>query len=314
MERLMKDSPEVQALYDEYSQIWSFSGSSNQNISLDVNKDWEDLNKRINAIESISIELKPAGYSVSKRFVLVAARVAAVLIIAFGLFFLFNNISNDKTPVNISYTATEVIDAPLVLADGSEVFLNTGAEINYPENFTSEVREINFSGNAFFNIAHNPYKPFIISAGELQIEVLGTSFNLCTCPEADESILCLESGKVRFSSINIVDGSVKEQVILTAGEIGIFDKKTGLISKSEIQNRNYLAWKTGVLVFDKTPLDEVISAVEQTYGLKVESGKSLADLKLTARFDNEIPETIFESLQTIFGIQYSIDGKKVFLN
>ena len=310
----LNQNPELKTLFDEYNQIWNFSGNNDLQSSIDVDADWEELNRRINAVESISIELEENKFFISRKFVFALSRIAAVFIVAFGLLFFFNNIKNNQPSKNVTYTAADILNTPLVLADGSEVLLNKGAEIEYPEVFASDSRKINFVGNAYFNVAHNADKPFIIDCGELRVEVLGTSFNLCTCPQSDEMVLYLESGKVRFSSINTNDGSVKEQLILTPGQKGSFNKKTGLISRSEIKDRNYLAWKTGLLVFDKTSLDVVIATIEQTYNLKVDSNKSFEDMSLTARFDNETPESIFESLHTIFGIQYSISGKNVILN
>jgi len=314
VESWLKQSPDIQAVYDEYDKVWKITGSETANAKIDVKNDWIELNKRISTVESITEEVYSSRFSISRRFVYFAARVAAVLVIAFGFLFLLNQLINEDAPVNINYRATEVLQSPLILADGSEVLLNKEAEINYPAEFSSSNRKISFEGNAFFNIAHNPGKPFIITVGALEIEVLGTTFNLSTCPESDEVVLCLESGKVRFSSINTEDGSINEQIILTPGQKGIFNKNTGLITRSKINNQNYLAWKTGVLVFDKAPVYEVICAIEQTYNLKVNTSKSFDGQALTARFENESPENIFESLHTIFGINYTFDGKNVFLN
>jgi len=314
IEDWLNQSPDIQAVFEEFDQVWKVTGVEIDNETVNIEKDWIELNKRISAFESINDEINSTQFSISKKLVYFGARIAAVLVIAFGFLFFFNQIKSKSVPVTIDYTATDLQQAPLVLADGSKVFLNKGSEINYPEEFASDNRRIDFEGGAFFDVAHNPEKPFIITVGELEMEVLGTTFNLCTCPNSDEVVLSLETGKVRFSSMNAEDGTVKEQVILTPGQKGIFNKKTGLISRTDIKNRNYLAWKTGVLVFDKTSLDEVISTIEQTYNIKIISDKSFADLCLTARFENEKPEAIFQSLHTIFGIQYSIDGNTVFLN
>ena len=119
---------------------------------------------------------------------------------------------------------------------------------------------------------------------------------------------------MRFSSINREDGTIREQLILMPGQKGVYDKTSGMITKSQFENKNHMAWKTGVLEFEKTPLNEVISSIEQTYKINVVSDRSFENLSLTARFDNETPESIFKSIQTIFGIEYEIDGDTVFLN
>jgi len=309
----LKQSPDNQAVYDKYKQLWNYTASDVINTTVDVDKGWEELNRRINVAEHITVDLLGHKPILGKRFIYALTRVAAVLLIAFGLFYIFNSINSQK-PENINYVADKIHQQPVQLEDGSIVYLNKGAKITYPKTFTAESRKISFEGEAFFEIAHNPDKPFIISSGELEVEVLGTSFNLCTCPEGEEMILYLESGKVRFSVVNTENGAINEQLILLPGQKGIFNKTNGTVCRSEFENQNYLAWKTGVLVFEKTPLNEVLSTIGQTYNMEIVSDKSYEGLSLTARFDNEAPESIFESLRTIYGIDYSINDQTVLLN
>jgi len=313
IEEWLKQSPDNQSVYDEYKQVWSYTAIDNSNSIIDVDKGWKELNRRIKVTESLSVDFIDNKQKTGKRFFYILTRVAAVLLIAFGLFYIFNSINNQK-PESVNYIADEIHQQPLQLEDGSKIYLNKGAKITYPETFASNNRKIIFEGEALFEIAHNPDKPFIISSGDLEVEVLGTSFNLCTCPDGDEMILYLESGKVRFSSVNVENGTVNEQLILKPGQKGIFNKTNGTVCRSEFENQNYLAWKTGILVFDKTPLNEVLSTIEQTYNIEIVSDKSYEGLSLTARFDNEAPKSIFESLHTIFGIDYSISDQTVLLN
>jgi ferric-dicitrate binding protein FerR (iron transport regulator) len=312
-EAWLMQSPENQAVFDEYKKVWNYSAWENHGLAVDVDAGWKELNKRIEAFELMSVDLHERHTIFNKKFIYIALRVAAVIILAFGLFYVFNTMNTSQAPVNVQYTATDIPELPIVLADGSEITLNKGAQITYPEEFTSDVRKINFEGEAFFNIAPDPEKPFIISAGELQIEVLGTSFNFCTCPDGENMVLYLEEGKVLFASVNTSDGSIREQLVLMPGQKGIFNKENGMIARSEYSNQNYLAWKTGVLNFEKAPLSEVLREIGQTYKLKIESDNSFETQCLTARFDNEAPESIFESLQTIFGIEYEFDGQTVVL-
>lgn len=307
----LKQSPDNQNEYDDYKKVWNYSAMEDHELTVDVEAGWKELNKRIKAFELISVDIQEQKTTFNKKFIYVALRIAAVIILAFGLYYVFNTIKSEQAPINLQYTATDISDHPIVLADGSEIILNKGAKITYPEDFTSDVRKINFEGEAFFNITHNPDKPFIITAGELQIEVLGTSFNFCTCPDGDNMVLYLESGKVQFASINISDGSIIEQLVLMPGQKGVYNKESGMIARSEFSNQNYLAWKTGVLNFEKTPLSEVLCTIGQTYNLKIESDNSFETQCLTARFDNETPESIFETIHTIFGIEYAFDGQTV---
>ena len=307
----LKQAPENQVEFDDFQRVWNYAAIDESKYTIDVDAGWKELNQRIKAIEDIADDIQTQTPIFNKRFLYIAARIAAVLIIAFGIYVVFDGVNNSQEAAHIQLTAGEVAEEPLILSDGTEITLNENAAISYPEVFASDIRRINFEGEAFFNVAHNPDKPFIIESGDLQVKVLGTSFNFCTCPEGDNMVLYLESGKVQFSSINIADGSVKEQLILTPGQKGTYNKKSGLISKSAFKNQNHLAWKTGVLTFEKTPLKEVLCAIEQTYDLNIQTDNSFEACCLTATFENETPESIFESIHTIFGVEYAIEGQNV---
>jgi ferric-dicitrate binding protein FerR (iron transport regulator) len=300
-------------VFEEYKQVWEATAYNGKNDTVNVDLAWSDLNRKISVFEATTYTGNHRRI-LSKKAIAFIIRIAAVFIIAFGLYFIFDSVVQKQKPVNMVFTTTENTQQSIVLSDGSEIAMNRGSEISYPDVFNADIRRINFEGEAFFNIAHNPQKPFIIKSGELQIEVLGTSFNLCSCPDSDETTLYLESGKVLFSSIDLNDGSLKEQLILTPGQKGIYNRNSGLISKSDFKGQNYLSWKTGIIEFEKTPLSEVFGVLEKTYDLKIKSEDSFNELCLTARFENETPENIFETIHTIFGIDYTINGQNIQLN
>ena len=314
VQKWINESPENQAVFEEYKKVWNLSGMDNTQMVVDIDAGWKELNQRIRAVEALDKEIHFEKQQRNRQLMYVFMRVAAVIIVAFGLFYLFHNI-NDKrqnTP-SLTYVASGISEQAFVLSDGSEIYLNKEAKITYPEKFNAQTREINFEGEAFFNVAHNPDKPFIIHCGEVEVEVLGTSFNLCSCPGENEIVLYLENGEVRFSSLDPANGSVREQIVLIPGYKAVYDKTTGIICRAEFKNQNYLAWKTGVLSFEKTPLPEVLDVLEETYDISIEIDRKYDELTLTARFDNESPESIFEVLHTVFGIDYTIEGQAVLL-
>lgn len=299
-------------LFDEYKQVWDSTSVINDSCLINVDKSWEDFKDRANFDETVSVETtgdrKPFNV---KGIVYHVARVAALVAIVFGLYLLFDKESKIETQ---SYTAGIVPpDSPFVLPDGSGIIMNEGAKIDYPEHFNSNIRYVDFEGEAFFDIAHNPEKPMVVATGNVRVKVLGTSFNLCNCIDTDEIVVYLESGKILFYSVDDIDGSVLEQIILHPGQKGVYDKKTGLITKHQFIGNNHMAWKTGVLEFVKAPLPDVVKVLEKTYGIKIKSEIPLVDYQLTARFNNETPETVFQSLQIVYGLDYEIDGDLVLI-
>ena len=312
VEQWLGMSDDNRMLFKDFKQAWASSAAVSQSCLLDIDKAWENFKNRANFGETIPAKtVENTKHFNIKGFLVNTARVAALMVVLFGLYFLFDKENPIETQRYIA-TVTQS-GSPFILPDGSNIILNKGAEIEYPKQFSSDVRSINFKGEAFFDIAHNPHKPMIIAVGNVRVKVLGTTFNLCNCEYSDKITVYLETGSILFYSVDDVDGSIQEQIILNPGQKGIYNKKTGLITKQQTYNNNHLAWKTGVLEFINAPLPDVIKALENTYKINVVSEVSLSSYNLSARFNNETPESIFESLQIIYGFNYEIVDNSVLI-
>lgn len=312
VEQWLGMSDDNRMLFNDFKQAWASSAAVSQSCLIDIDKAWENFKKRANFVEPNPIITAEDNKQFNIKSILVSvARIAALVVVLFGLYLLFDK--ENKVEYN-NYCATAIQpDSPFVLPDGSNVFMNKGAEIEYPEQFSSDVRNISFKGEAFFDVSHNPQKPMVIAVGNVRVKVLGTSFNLCNYIDSDEITVHLETGKVLFYSVDDIDGSILEQIILHPGQKGIYNKNTGLITKQQTCNHNYMAWKTGVLEFVNAPLTDVINVIESTYRINVDSEISLSSYHLSARFNNETPESIFESLQIIYGFNYEIVDNSVLI-
>lgn len=313
VEQWLTMSNENMMLFDDFKQVWDATAVKNDPCLIDIDKTWEDFKTRTNFNETQTVEAAES----KKLFNLISFRyystsIAAAILIVFGLYFLVDK----EKPVEIfTYTAEIAqLDAPTILPDGSNVTMNQGASMEYPERFSEDTRQINFTGEAFFDVVSNPAVPMIIASDNVRVKILGTSFNLCNDSNSDKITVYLETGKILFYSVDENDGSIKEQIILYPGQKGIYNKNTGLITKQNFINSNHLAWKTGALEFVKAPLTDVIKVLEKTYKVDINSQISLADKLLTARFSNETPESIFESLQIIYGFNYKINGDAIMIN
>ena len=308
VEQWINLSEENKMLFDEFKLVWENSGSNVDSFLIDVDKSWSkfkvlaDFKEEIDATTIVDTKK-------TRNVFLSISSVAAVIVVLFGLYFILNMNQEVK---DLSFTATTTQnDSPVLLPDGSKVIMDKGAKIVYPEQFASDIRNLNFKGEAFFEVTSNPEKPMIIASDNIRVKVLGTSFNLCNCNNSNEISVYLETGKVLFYSIDNTDGSVLEQVVLLPGQKASFNKTTGLITKQNYTNNNHNAWKTGALEFVKAPMSDVITVLEKTYKIKIDSDESLRDYLLTARFKDETPESIFETLQIIYGFSFEIEGDTV---
>ena len=223
------------------------------NTNFNPDKAWNSLHGRIE-----KNGLKPNR---KKTFYLSPAlRTAASVILIIGLSFYGFYIFNSNKYIEI--TSLNKIKE-YKLPDGTLVTLNKNSNLKYPESFKGDIREVDFSGEAYFNVTKNPEKPFIINTNGAEVKVLGTSFNLRSNNNKNV-ILTVASGKVQLAKKSDPD----QKVILLAGDIGTIDNEQ--ISSNTNNDVNYLSWKTKNLYFKQGEnLKKVIFDLNKTYDVKI---------------------------------------------
>lgn len=233
---------------------------------------------------------------------------AAVAILIVGGLFTFSQLNNDLEWQNVAVTdATN----DLILADGSKITINSASDFEYPTEFSEEERRVKLIGEAFFDIAKNPEKPFIIETGDLRIRVLGTSFNVRNYGNESLAEITVRSGKVEVTHKN--GGFTK---ILTANDQLTFDKKRMKVRDvSKDQNLNALGWWSGKLVFHTEKMSRVKLALERTYDVELEFTNSAilkCDFTLTNDIKSDGIENALEGLKFNFALDKieKVSGKK----
>ncbi len=201
----------------------------------------------------------------------------------------------------------------LELSDGSHIFLNSGSEISYPEKFPAEgERIINLKGEAFFEVAHNKESPFIVKVEGLDVEVLGTTFNVAAYAEDSSTDVVLVKGSVGMSKKG---QELHGDAILKPGYKGVFNKENGNIYKEEVETEIYTAWRVGNIVFRNMTFNNILKKLERQFGYEiVNQNKNLGSETFNANFGKQPLEEILESFQKIYGINYSIKQDKIVIN
>lgn len=309
VEKWINESSENMSVYNDLKKVWGFSEAKDIEPNFNVDNAWNNFRQKTNFDSVPQKEIKRANKSVFKKIAIYASSIAAASVLLFGLYFIFNN--NNQPEILNYYSAVANGDNPYLLPDGTTLLMNKGSEVSYPEEFDSESRLLNFSGEAFFNVAHNPEHPMIISTGNVRVEILGTSFDLCNIPNTNEVTVFLETGKVLFYSIDNNTGEKQESIVVLPGEKAVYSKVTGEITKSEITNNNHLVWKTGILDFVATPMPEILKVISNAYRMNIETDIPIDHFILTARYENETPQSIMEAMSVIFGINYNIEGDNI---
>lgn len=260
---------------------------------------WEKVHSRI-SMQSAP-EKSKIRYLISNPLFRVAAAVLFAALLIVSGYEVFYHSQESKKMMEVS--ATNQILKAFALPDGTLVSLNTNTKIKYPKTFTRNIREITIEGEAFFEVVPNKDKPFIIHAGNSQIKVLGTSFNVNAYPSAKSVEVVVETGKVQVLN-KATKANETNELILTSGERGTLVYSSNSLLKSTNQNPNFLAWKTRNLIFKATSLAEVIENLEKVYNVNIQmADPKLNELLLTAQFNNYPLDFILKVIETTFRIE-----------
>lgn len=290
LRRWLAQSAANQKIFNEYAESWQHAAALAPTFAVAENL------QKLNAL--IDQEEKQSKRKVTLFW---SAAAAVVLLLSVGLL-----LFRQAQPVNRDYA--ERITAKgqkltLRLADGTTVKLNANSSLKFPEQFDSKKREVYLQGEAFFDVAHNPEKPFLIHSKNVTTQVLGTSFNVRSRHATTE--IAVRTGKVNVFS------NQQSQLLLPQQKI-ICDGATWRVEQTSL-NRE-LAWTNNEILIEDQPLAQVARVLEEWYGIKIQLGNdAMATCRVTGSFKNEPLENVLKAISLSINIEYAISGKKVVL-
>jgi ferric-dicitrate binding protein FerR (iron transport regulator) len=284
--------PTNKALFEEYAKTWQQVESRKADDTIDLDQEWQVMQSIIQAGETETtapnvVTITPVQQSV--RWML---RIAAILVIAaVPLYFLYQYAS--KPGIQSLASGADIIEA--ILPDGTTVTINRNSTLEYPEQFKGKNRNVQLTGEAFFNVAHDKDKPFIINANGLRVKVLGTTFNMNTRKQNNEMEVILVDGSVEV----YYQDRETDKLVLAPGERAIVNTSNQDISVVRNEDPNFMAWKTRLIIFLDQPLGEVISILNNVYGSNISlQSDSLENYRLTATFDKQSLESVLQVITT----------------
>ncbi|WP_423818625.1 FecR domain-containing protein [Salinimicrobium sp. TIG7-5_MAKvit] len=188
------------------------------------------------------------------------------------------------------------------LSDGTLVMMNSGSSLRYPVNFSKMGnREVILTGEAFFSVAKDKDRAFIVKADELEIGVLGTEFNVSAYPEDPEINVVLVEGSVELS----VKGDY-EKSILQPGQLASVEQSDNTLEIREVDTEIYTAWMKGGLVFRNMTFSNMLKKMERHYDVVIMNrATELGREKFNASFGNEPIEKILKYFQETYGLEYT---------
>lgn len=246
---------------------------------------------------------------------LLAACVTLLLVTGVVFYTFKNTIGNETITVATSVNETTKV----VLPDSSVVRLKPGSKIHYDPNLgNGSIRELYLEGEGFFEISHNDALPFIVHAGDLDIRVLGTVFNVKSDKNTPTVETTLFQGSVRIEK----DNGTTQLLTLTPNQRAVYSKESQKIKVNNfpefeevvVGKAEKTAGKTLPMIFDEKPIEELFTHMEGKFGVNIYiHNRSELTCPITADLEKENLDEILNLLKISYGIDYALYGTELFI-
>jgi transmembrane sensor len=301
-------SPDEKALLNQWYD--AVHQNEDEPLLVDSQESAEEVKQRIfNSLQQ-KLQIAPATpvthkttYAVLKRLIQV---VAAAAVLAIG-FFVFK--PADK-PVAVKVAENQVVNVPvnrvlhITLPDGSRVWLKAGSVFRYPKSFAGKTRQVELvEGRAFFDIKHLSDHPFIVKTKNLDVNVLGTSFDVSSYKKEGKTRVSVVTGKVGITIPNSTD---KKAIFLLPRQAIVLNYATHHVVK-EIVNQPVTAWCKNNTVFEQEKLENVFKALEKEYNTTITiENKKLLDERISIVVGSQHLDSIIQVLSYAKHFKYQI--------
>ena len=288
--------------FETFKEVWDLTTFPMPEIdSIDVEAALDAVTARIEEEESREALVVPMPWL--RRNIRYVSSSAAVLVIALFLGFMMHKPFNSTVTMASNNWNSE---QPYVLPDGTTVTFTGQAEITHPKHFRNDIRSVGFEGTAKFDVTSDSGHPFVIHCGNMNVEVLGTSFMLTAGEETEQYQLDLYSGHVRMATVD-KKGNEIYSLEVEPGERGICNVAEGtmrVMTYSEVKSEELA--NEHVLDFNNIRLATIVETLEYIFEIKIDFPESYANEKLTARFtDKDAVDEVVETIATVFGMRVS---------
>ncbi|MDR1609993.1 MAG: FecR domain-containing protein [Candidatus Symbiothrix sp.] len=192
----------------------------------------------------------------------------------------------------------------VMLQDGTSVQLNSGSRLQYPKSFGLFNRKVNLAGEAYFIVAKEKGRPFVVNLNEIQVKVTGTKFNAKAYPDDAKITVSIEEG-----SVDVLDNK-NNTYPLTINQTALYDKNTGICTVNNTEDMTlHTAWRSKSLNFYRTPLKEILKVLERQYEVAfVVNDSSLLEYKFSISTSRVNAGEILMDLEKVSKIRFHLTG------
>lgn len=288
---------ENKATFVAARKAWVLAGMHQEQSEVDVEGIWQKTQQSIKE-EVPVVSLKPKKQR--RLWLGIAAGVLILIAVGLGIFW---RAPNDGWQEVVAEQETKAMELP----DGTLISLNQGSRMRYRIP-TSGERQVELFGGALFDVKRAVDRPFVISAGPVEVEVLGTSFYVDARENEPEVQVIVESGEVRVSGVG-------ESVDLQENEQIAFDKGNGVLRPLDKADNNYRSLVSNDLIFSNTPIDEAVFALNRHFGANISIAiTDISDCEIDATYENQPLDAILLILESTLGIEVLRQNDRIILS
>ncbi len=304
LKRWLAVDPENSRLLYQYRTVWEKLGRIESVAGIDLDAEWNVLESRISESGKV-LPLQP-GRKKSASFYIGRIAVAAMLAVILTL-------SGIYAVNRYGYKTLATMDQPeeLVLPDGSTVTMNHFSSLKYPRKFSGDIRRIEMEGEGFFEVESDQDHPFVINTRDVDIKVLGTSFNVNAYSENAAVEVTVKTGQVAVTK----HGEVPSTIILKPGNRGVYKKTEETLEITQEIDKNYLSWKTKSFVFEDQTLLDVSNQLNKVYQAEIFiDSDSLKDARITTSFEDQSLDAILNVLSATLDLDVRKSNGQIILS
>jgi transmembrane sensor len=271
--------------------------------NIEVDDEWAKFKTAVSPTQQEIYTLKPER-NVRKFSLIRVIQVAAIFIfVAIGGLFIINDFS--KVEVKVLTTSNETINASL--PDGTKVKINAGTTLSYPSKFKEAKRKVKLDGEAYFEVKHDELQPFLITAENICVEVLGTSFYVNTNAPGNNVDVKVTTGRVAV----YYSDKPENKIILKAGENTSLSKTEQDFPASE----NIMPSVSEKIEFTDQPLSNIVSRLNRIYksDIRLASG-NIGDCRMTATIENQSLDAVLNVIKSTLDLQITRKGNSIIIS
>ena len=243
-------------------------------------------------------------------------KIAASLLLLAMLSFMIWNMRDSKQG-QLTFTReikenTNGRKSIIYLPDGSIVHLNSNSKISYVKSFSDTLRAIDLEGEAYFEVAKDNFRPFVVQTGHIAIKALGTAFNVKNYADEPQIYVALKTGRVLVSGNN-TPSIERKDIFLDPGKEVRYNKSTESFTSIEVADaKESFGWKDGIIYFKHADFRTVLDRLEAWYGVQFEiKNKPQYKWSYTAEFQNQTLQDVLKSIGFSQNFTYTINDKYV---